>query len=77
MKFHAFLLLGIVGGSGCSSLTTPPGPMNVQQAAATIHDPFPLTDIGPDDLGSRPPDFQRPLPEPVRNRLHVDSGLAN
>ena len=50
-----------------------PGPLQQQQSSAVIHDPYPQHDIAPGDLGSRPPDYQNPLPEPVRNRIVPDS----
>lgn len=50
----------------------PPGPMNQQQASAVIHDPFPQNDIAPYEAASRPPSYQQPLPEPVRNRIVPD-----
>ncbi|MEO9595481.1 membrane or secreted protein [Rhodopirellula bahusiensis] len=50
-----------------------PGTMNQQQANAVVHDPYPLTDIGPNDQGSRPPSYQQPLPGPVRDRLSADA----
>lgn len=60
--------------TGCQSLVqhgwiAPPGPMNYQQANAVVHDPFPQADIGPDDKSMRPPDYQNPLPLPVRNQM--------
>lgn len=51
----------------------PPGPLQQQQAAAVIHDPYPQNDIGPYEAGARPPGYQNPLPEPVRNRIVPDS----
>lgn len=70
----------VVGGTVVAATTgcrgrglTPPGPINQQQANAVIHDPFPLDDIAPSDLGARPPGYQNPLPEPVRNRLVPDA----
>lgn len=51
----------------------PAGTMNEQQSRAVIHDPFPQGDIGPSDLGARPPGYEQPLPEPVRNRLFPDA----
>ena len=51
----------------------PPGPMNVQQARAVIHDPYPQNDIAPYEASSRPPDYQQPLPLPVRNRIGPDA----
>jgi hypothetical protein len=68
----AALLLAVA--PGCHSLLqrgciAPPGPMNYQQANAVIHDPFPQPDLGPDDKTMRPPDYQNPLPLPVRNQM--------
>ncbi len=51
----------------------PAGPMNQQQAAAAIHDPFPFNDVGPSDLGMRPPGYEQPIPEAVRDRIGPDS----
>lgn len=51
----------------------PAGTMNEQQSRAVIHDPFPQGDIGPSDLGARPPGYEQPLPEPARNRLFPDA----
>ena len=67
-------VLCFIGVTGCSHLhqkgcIAPPGPMNYQQANATVHDPFPQGDIGPTDGSMRPPDYQNPLPLPVRNQM--------
>lgn len=51
----------------------PAGPMGQQQAAAAVHDPFPLNDIGPSDGAMRPPGFEQPLPEAVRDQIGPDS----
>ncbi len=51
----------------------PAGPMGQQQAAAVIHDPFPLNDVGPSDAAMRPPGYEQPLPEAVRDRIGPDS----
>ncbi len=51
----------------------PPGPMSFQTASATVHDPFPQDDLGPTDLASRPPSYQQPVPQPVRNRVSRDT----
>lgn len=60
---------------GCQghSFWAPPGPLNQQQATAVIHDPYPQNDIAPYEAASRPPSYQNPLPEPVRNRIGPDS----
>lgn len=51
----------------------PPGPLYQQQAGAVIHDPYSQNDIAPYDATGRPPSYQNPLPEPVRNRIVPDS----
>ena len=58
---------------GCRCPLPPAGTMEQQQASAVIHDPFPQNDIAPYDAGSRPPGYERPLPEPVRSRIVPDS----
>ncbi|MBL6723676.1 MAG: membrane or secreted protein [Rubripirellula sp.] len=63
-----FLITGCRG----TQLLPPAGPMNQQQADAVVHDPFPQNDIGPYDAASRPPSYQQPLPEAVRNRIVPD-----
>jgi hypothetical protein len=68
------ILVSLTLVAGCNHLhqrgcIAPPGPMNYQQANATVHDPFPQDDIGPTDASMRPPDYQNPLPLPVRNQM--------
>ncbi len=64
----------VIFNTGCrNGGLAAPGPLFKQQADAVIHDPYPARDIGPVDLGSRPPGYEQPLPEPVRNRLYQDS----
>ena len=69
------LALIVVSLAGCRGrkLLGPPGSINQQQANAVVHDPFPQNDIGPYEAASRPPSYQQPLPEPVRNRLVPDA----
>jgi len=50
-----------------------PGTVQQQQLRATVHDPYPDQDAGPEIVGGRPRDFSQPLPEPVRNRIFADS----
>jgi len=75
--YCVLMLLGVCLAAGCSLYHPPilhPGNINQQRLRATIHDPYPDPDLGPNDGGSaRPRDYQEPLPEPVRNRLFVDS----
>lgn len=67
--------LGLIACGGCRNggWLPPAGPIAGQQANAVIHDPFPQEDIAPGDLGARPPSYQTPLPEPVRNRIVPDA----
>ena len=69
------VLAVLLVAAGCRSngWFTPPGPLNQQQSRAVIHDPYPQNDIAPYEAGARPPDYGRPLPEPVRNRILPDS----
>ena len=66
-------LLSTIGCRGLKSFFSPPGPLNKQHASAVVHDPYPQNDIGPYDAASRPPSYQQPLAEPVRNRLIPDA----
>jgi hypothetical protein len=69
------ILFAVVCLAGCRGrrLLEPPGPILQQQANAIVHDPFPQNDIAPYEAASRPPAYQQPLPEPVRNRLVPDA----
>jgi hypothetical protein len=70
------LLAACLMGGGCAGYHPPwcqPGTIQQQRLRATIHDPYPEPDIGPEIDGGRPREYQEPLPEPVRNRLFVDS----
>ena len=59
---------------GCARAPlAPPGSMQYQRYEATLHDPYPVDDLGPEVVGGRPRDFQKPLAEPVRNRWLTDS----
>lgn len=69
----AFAVLSLAGCRGYNGFCKPAGPMNLQQASAVVHDPFPQNDIGPYEAAARPPSYQEPLPEPVRNRLVPDA----
>ena len=68
------VVLALSSLSGCKGhqFFAPRGPMKQQQAAAVVHDPFPENDIAPYEAASRPPSYQQPLPEPVRNRIVAD-----
>ena len=70
------LLLGaVLATSGCQHLWPnlgQPGHRDVQRQRAVVHDPFPDNEAGPEIVGGRPRNFDRPLPEPVRNRAFSD-----
>ncbi len=69
------LALGVLlAVSGCAwSRNQSPGSAPYQQYQATLHDPYPDTDLGPEVVGGRPREFQKPLAEPVRSRWLRDS----
>ena len=46
-----------------------PGPAAYQRAEAIVHDPYLLDDVGPEVVGARPREYQRPLNEVDRARL--------
>ena len=54
-------------------LFAPPGPVRYQQNNASYHDPYADEDAGPEVVGARPRDFQKPSAEPVRSRVYTDS----
>lgn len=63
-------------GVGCGSERPNirhPGDIQTQRFKAITHDPYYDQDAGPEVVGGRPRDFQKPLAEPVRNRWLMDS----
>ena len=80
--WYMLLLRALVGGgfllvaAGCAEhqgKIARPGTIQQQRLRATIHDPYPDPDLGPDVDGGRPREYMQPLPEPVRNRIYADS----
>jgi hypothetical protein len=67
------ILTAISGCAGTRPLLWPPGPIRQQQYNASLHDPYTDNDAGPEVVGGRPRDFQKPLAEPVRSRWLRDS----
>ena len=64
---------------GCSSAVRlprlpSPGPAQYQRAAAQDFDPYPLNDLGPEIVGGRPREFQKPLDEVTRSRQQLPFG---
>jgi hypothetical protein len=68
---HSLLTLVAMGIAGCS-VAPPnilhPGPAVVQQGRAQQFDPYPEPEIGGNMAGTRPPDYQQPIPELDRAR---------
>ena len=76
MKIRPLLLaacLACLAAGGCITDPFNPGTVQQQRLQATVHDPYSDQDLGPEVVGGRPRDFQQQLPEPVRNRMYVDS----
>jgi hypothetical protein len=73
MWFWSFVVLILIVGCRGNGWMKPPGPLKQQQANAVVHDPYPQSDLGPNDAASRPPSYANPLPEAVRNRIVKDS----
>ena len=51
-----------------------PGPAGYQRYNATIHDPYPLPDVGPEIVGGRPREYATPVSEVDRSYDAVDVG---
>lgn len=47
-----------------------PGPAPFQRNNALQFDPYPPNDLGPEIVGGRPKDFQKPPDEVTRSRQH-------
>lgn len=58
--------------AGCKSVSPPswfhPGPAAYQQSRAERFDPYPENEPGPEIVGARPREFQKPPAEPSRAR---------
>jgi len=71
------LLLAAFGGCrGYRPLLGFPGTMDQQRLNATVHDPYADNDAGPEIVGGRPREFQKPSAEPVRNHSSVEHWLG-
>ena len=59
-----------LGAAGCMSNMSrwsDPGTIRCQQSRAALFDPYPDDDLGPEVVGGRPREFQRPMPGPVKD----------
>ena len=61
---------------GCRGYRTPfntsPGTTQQQRFEAVAHDPYPENDLGPAVVGGRPRDYQKPIAEPVRDKMYSE-----
>jgi hypothetical protein len=53
-----------------------PGWAHEQRGEAIEHDPYPLDDVGPEVVGGRPREYQRPLNEVERARMKAPPPIA-
>lgn len=51
-----------------------PGPSGYQRHIAEQYDPYPLNDLGPEIVGGRPREFQKPQDEVTRSRQLLPYG---
>ena len=61
------VLVQVVGCGYMRNWWGPQGTIKQRQMEASVYDPYAEPDVGPEVVGSRPRDFQKPLPEPVRH----------
>ena len=77
----ALTLLASAFASGCANgrfynpfrTADRPEDVQAQRIRATVHDPYPDQDKGPEVDDARPRDYQQQTPEPVRNRFSADN----
>lgn len=73
-KLSRLLLLTLIALAlaGCRSVSPPdwahPGPAGYQQSMAERYDPYPENETGPQIVGARPREYQKPPPETSRAR---------
>jgi predicted small lipoprotein YifL len=67
----AVLLAGLAGCGMERPRLFHPGPAAYQQKKAERFDPYADNDIGPEVVGARPRDYQKPIPEPSRARWTI------
>ncbi len=74
----------LLTGAGCVTLAAcsptirwprlhNPGPASYQRGAAEQSDPYPLPDMGPEVVGGRPREFDKPRDEVRRSRQFLES----
>lgn len=73
MRRFLYMLPCLAGLTACSSTVHKPtllhpGPAPFQRNNAVQFDPYPLNDLGPEIVGGRPREFQKPTNEVTRAR---------
>ena len=63
------LLVSIGACQGLGPGPGPPGTIQQQQLRASVHDPYADPKAGPEVVGGRPREYQKPLPEATRSRF--------
>jgi hypothetical protein len=66
--FCCSLLVAVAGCRSNRSLLSPPGTVQQQRLNGTVHDPYPDDQAGPEVVGGRPRDYQRPWSEAHRSQ---------
>jgi len=72
-SLFALLAMGLAGCSVAPPNLLHPGPAVVQQGRAQQFDPYPQAENGGNIAGTRPPDFQQPIPEVDRARWMLNA----
>lgn len=76
----AFAGLCLIVGAGCPNLARPnwwdPGTVQQQRLRAVASDPYPERDTGPEMMGVRPREYDRPLPPAVRNQMQQEDYMV-
>lgn len=67
-------------GTGCPNLARPnwgnPGTVQQQRLRSVATDPYPERQSGPEMVGVRPREYDRPLPEAVRSQMQPEDYLG-
>jgi len=65
----ALLLAALCGCRSDGRLFAPAGTVQKQRFNATVFDPYADSELGPEVVGSRPKDYQKPLTDSDKSRL--------
>jgi hypothetical protein len=68
LLFAALLLAGTAGCRTSLPQLFAPGTLQQQRTKATVHDPYADNSAGPEVLGGRPREFDKPPADPVRTQ---------